>query len=155
MSKTKDYGWNMPDDAHVEVNGESLPVPEVDEFTRDSIISLSGNEDNLRDLRNIRRWLHSRSDKEIAAAFQYLLDRWTWETGSATDKFFYGMLEDECKRRNILMEQIKDIAAGFEENVTNVLEEYITKRRLGVSTKEEIANELGIAFKELECNDPE
>jgi len=155
MSKTKDYGWNIPDDAHVEINGETLPVPEIDDFTRDSIIGLSDNEDNLRDLRNVTRWLKSRDDKEIAAAFQYLLDRWTWETGNPTDRFFYGMLEDECKRRNILMENIKRIADEFNEGSDRRLEEYIAKRALGVSTKEEIANELGIAFKELECDDTE
>jgi hypothetical protein len=155
MSKTKEYGWNIPDDVHVEVNGETLPVPEVDDFTRDSIISLSDNEDNLRDLRNVIRWLKSRSDKEIAAAFQYLLDRWTWETGSPTDKFFYGMLEDECRDRKILMEKIKPLVEEYMSEAQHRVEESITKSLLGVSTKEEIANELGVAFKELERDDLE
>ncbi len=154
MSKTKEYGWTMPDDAHVEVNGESLPVPVVDDFTRDSIISLSDNEKNLRDLRNVNRWLKSRSDKEIAAAFQYLLDRWTWETGSATDRFFYGMLEDECKRRNILMENIKRIAGEFYDESNKRMNEQITKMFTELP-EHDVVDELGGAFKELECDDPE
>ncbi len=127
MSKTKEYGWTMPDDAHVEINGRTIPVPVVDDFTRDSIIGLSDNEDNLGDLRNVIRWLKSRSDDEIAAAFQYLLDRWTWETGSATDKFFFGMLEDECKDRKILMEQIRRMTGELYHNANERLQEYITK----------------------------
>jgi hypothetical protein len=141
MSKTKEYGWNIPDDVHVEVNGETLPVPEVDDFTRDSIISLSDNEDNLRDLRNVIRWLKSRNDKEIAAAFQYLLDRWTWETGSPTDKFFYGMLEDECRDRKILMDKIKPL-----------IKEIAEKRK---EFDDYVETVLVDAYRELECDDPE
>ena len=122
MHKTKGYrGWYIPEDATVEVDGETVPVPQYIVTVREAIIAHADaplpkpriyNSENI-----LRQWITSRTDVELQALRHYFLDRWTWDTGCDYDKYSNIIAEREIARRL----DVKNIVEGMKKQIADTL----------------------------------
>lgn len=103
------YGWFPPENIYIEVDGEDVLVPEIDKYLMAHVHgSIFDNRDRMEAAFEVSKWVKSLGDKEVFASHQYFSDRWTWETGSPWDKFFWRVFETESNRRRDLMTDILD-----------------------------------------------
>ncbi len=96
--------WHPPKNTYVEIEGDTCPVPEIDEFTLKCVLDCANveNGERLGDMAEALRWLKSLSDAEVEGGTTYFLDRWTWDSGHPLDLFFGRILEKERTRRQDL-----------------------------------------------------
>jgi hypothetical protein len=105
MTLSNSPEWVPPVDVHVEVDGVTVPVPEVSEALQEITI-LDNDTVDIANVPRLLLWLRSLRDDEVDAGLQYFTDRWLWDSGHPIDKFFRNILEAERRRRNKLNDKI-------------------------------------------------
>lgn len=104
--------WSQVEDAFVEIEGESIPVPVM--VIEHPLVA---------DTNTINQFLRSLKGPEIEAGYRFYTDRWTWDTGHPSDRYFANIYETEHKRRKELTKSIDRIwlKNGIQRSVQKVI----------------------------------